>query len=447
MDTKPDVTGKKADITLVGAIAIGVGGMVGAGVFSVLGVAAESAKNALWLSFLIGCVITLFSTYSYAKLGVKYPSAGGAVEFLVQGYGDNVSSGGVNIYMWVGYIIAIALYSMGFASYFATFFTKNPSTYFLKGISVSVVLLFLLVNFLGARYVDRSETAIVAIKVSILILFTVGGLFFIKGDYLTPSSWPGIGGILIGTGILFIGYEGFGLVTNAAGDMKDPVRMVPKALYMSVLVATVIYVGVSIVVSGNLTTAQIAATRDYALAEAVKPFLGEFGFKLVAVAALFSTASAINATLFGAANSSYVIAKHGELPEVFDRTSWKGATDGLFITAGLVIVFVLLFDLGAIAMMGSGAFLLVYAAVSIGHFRIADRTGANRAVLAIAVALCLGMFVLLSAYMFQQSKPSFIAMFVILGASFIAEWIYRKTTDRHLRTVSNVQESQDAKGQ
>jgi amino acid transporter len=100
----------------------------------------------------------------------------------------------------------------------------------------------------------------------------------------------------VGTGILFIGFEGFGLVTNAAGDMKNPGRMVPRALYLSVLLATLIYIGVAVVVSGNLTTAQIAATRDYALAAAAKPFLGEFGFKLIAVAALFSTASAINAT-------------------------------------------------------------------------------------------------------------------------------------------------------
>ncbi|MBN2168794.1 MAG: amino acid permease [Actinobacteria bacterium] len=430
------IPGKKGKISLIGAISIGIGGMVGAGVFSVLGVAAESAKNALWLSFLVGFVITLFSTYSYAKLGVKYPSAGGAVEFLIRGFGDNVLSGGFNIYLWFGYVIAIALYAMGFASYFATFFTKNPSTFFLRSVALAVVLIFTVVNFLGAKYVGRSETIIVGIKVSILVLFAAGGLFFVKADYLSPSGWPGVTSILVGTGILFIGYEGFGLVTNTAGDMKDPVKMLPKALFLSLVLATLIYLGVSIVVSGNLTISQIAATRDYALAEAAKPFLGEFGFKLIAVAALLSTASAINATLFGGANTSYIIAKSGQLPEIFERTSWKGSTDGLFITSGMVIAFVVLFDLSAIAMMGSGAFLLVYASVNAGHFRISNKTGGNRVIITVAILLCAGMFVLMSVYMFKQSFPSFIAMFAVLAASFIGEFLYRRITHRELHTLS-----------
>lgn len=431
---------KKGTITLLGAISIGVGGMVGAGVFSALGVAAESAGNALWLSFVIGCLVVIFSTYSYAKLGAKYPSTGGAVEFMVRGYGDNVLSGGCNIYLWLGYVIAIALYAMGFASYFATYFTDSPSLWFLRAVAVVVVVLFTLVNFLGARYVDRSETIIVAIKVCILVIFGVGGLFFIDTHNLSPAQWPGLSSILVGTGILFIGYEGFGLITNAAGDMKDPQRMLPRALYMSVVLVTIIYICVSVVVSGCLSVSEIAATRDYALAEAAKPFLGNLGFKLIAAAALFSTASAINATLFGGANTSYMIAKEGELPEIFERTSWKGCHDGLFISAGLVIGCIVLFDLSSIAMMGSGAFLFIYAAVNAGHLRIAHRTGANRLLVAVAAALCLGMFILLSAYMFKQSKASFTAMIVILAASFIGEWLYRKSTGRHLHHLSHTAE-------
>lgn len=424
----------KGKVSLLGAIAIGVGGMVGAGVFSVLGVAAESAGNALWISFLVGAVIASFSTYSYAKLGAKYPTAGGAVEFMVRGFGDNVLSGATNIYLWIGYVIAIALYAMGFASYFATFFTDHPSTFFLRAVAVVVVLLFTIVNFLGARYVDRSELVIVVIKVTILVLFAATGLFFIKAQNLSPSRWPGLTSILVGTGVLFIGYEGFGLITNTAGDMANPRKMLPRALYLAVAFVTLIYLGVSITVSGNLTTAQISAARDYALAEAAKPFLGTFGFKLVAVAALLSTASAINATLYGGANTSYMIAKRGELPRIFERSTWKGSTDGLFITTGLVIALIVSFDLSAIAMMGSGAFLLIYALVNAGHLRIASRTGANRAIVSIAMVLCLGMLGILSVNMFKESLPSFLAMFALLAAAFVGEVAYRKATGRRMKT-------------
>ena len=427
---------KKSQITLPGAVAIGIGGMVGAGVFSALGVASESAGNALWLSFVCGAAVVIFSTYSYAKLGVRYPSTGGAVEFLVRGFGDNVLTGALNIYLWLAYIIAIALYASGFAAYFATFFTSHPAELFLRAVAVGAVLLFALVNFLGARYVDRSETVIVAIKISILLLFAGSGLFFIDGRNLAVSEWPGISSILVGTGILFIGYEGFGLITNAAGDMANPQKMLPRALYISIFLVALIYVSVAVVVSGSMTVAEIAASRDYALAEAARPFLGMFGFKLVAVAAVLSTASAINATLFGGANTSYMVAKEGELPEVFERKSWKGCPDGLFITTGLVVAFVFLFDLKSIAMMGSGAFLLIYAAVSAGHLRIAGSTGANRALLVLAVALCLGMFALLARYMYQESKASFMAMFIILAAAFLIEAVYRKASGRRLRHLS-----------
>ena len=128
--------------------------------------------------------------------------------------------------------------------------------------------------------------------------------------------------MLFGAGVLFIGYEGFGLVTNAAADMRNPRTMLPRALYIAVVLVIAIYLVVAVTVTGNLTNTEIARASDYALAEAARPFLGEFGFRLIAVAALFSTASAINATLFGSANVCYMIARDGELPAVLTRTAW-----------------------------------------------------------------------------------------------------------------------------
>jgi len=104
-------------IGLFAAMAIGIGGMIDAGIFSILGVVAQASGGALWISFAIGGVVALLSSYSYAKLGARYPSAGGAVEFLVKGFGDGVVSGGINISLWIGYIIALALYAQGFAGY------------------------------------------------------------------------------------------------------------------------------------------------------------------------------------------------------------------------------------------------------------------------------------------------------------------------------------------
>jgi amino acid transporter len=420
-------------IGLVAAVSIGIGGMVGAGIFSILGVVAHAAGNAMWLAFAIGGVVALLSTYSYAKLGATFPSAGGAVHFLVKSFGDGVLAGGLNLFMWAGYIISLALYATAFGGYAATFVTATPSPLLLKSLAVVPVVVLTLVNAFGATLMGRWETVIVVVKVAILVLFAAVGLCFIRPGYLSPELWPEPKSVLFGAGVLFIGYEGFGLVTNAAADMRDPRKLLPRALYTSVILVIALYLAVSLTVTGNLSDYEIEQSKDYALAEAAKPFLGQFGFRLIAIAALFSTASAINATLFGSANVCYMIARDGELPAGLSRTEWKDATtSGLLLTAGLVVVVMLIFDLSGIAMMGSAAFLLIYAAVNAGHLRVLDQTGANAIIVWLSLLTCLAMFAVLCVYTYQEQPRAIATLILIAAASFAAEWAYRRWTGRRI---------------
>jgi amino acid transporter len=278
----------------------------------------------------------------------------------------------------------------------------------------------------------RGETFIVGVKIAILVLFAVVGLFFVKAENLSPDLWPGAQSVLFGAGVLFIGYEGFGLVANAAADMRNPRTLLPRALYTAVLLVILIYLLVAVTVTGNLSNAEIARASDYALAEAAKPFLGEFGFRLIAIAALFSTASAINATLFGSANVCFMIARDGELPAELSRTRWRSATGGLLLTAALVVLIILCFDLSGIAMMGSAAFLLVYAAVNAGHLRVLKETGANSIIVWLSLITCIAMFAILAVYTYEQQPAALMALAVIAGASFAAEWGYRQWTARRI---------------
>jgi amino acid transporter len=427
---------KRGQIGLFAAMSIGIGGMVGAGIFSILGVVVQTSGSALWFSFIVGGVVASLSTYSYAKLGARYPSAGGPAEFLVQGFGDGVLSGGINIYMWIGYIIALALYAHGFAGYFKTFFPQYASPVFGKAVAAGIVVLFTAINFIGAGMVGRSESVIVAIKVAILLVFSVAGLFFVHPAYLSLSSWPQFSGILFGAGVLFIGYEGFGLITNASEDMDDPRKLLPRALYLSVFSVVLIYILVSIAVIGNLHINEIVAAKDYALAEAARPFLGTLGFRLIALGALFSTASAINATLFGSANVSFMLAKDGELPAVFSRHIWQGGSGGLVITATMVLFFILFFDLSGVAMMGSGAFLLIYGVVGIAHLRVISQTGAGKTLVYLSILACLGMAAILSYYIYQNSTPAFVTMFALIPLCFALEWVYRTVNGRTIKSRS-----------
>src|SRR5437660_2211356 len=419
-------------IGLVAAVSIGIGGMVGAGIFSILGVVAHAAGNAMWLAFAIGGVVALLSTYSYAKLGATFPSAGGAVHFLVKSFGDGVLAGGLNLFMWAGYIISLALYATAFGGYAATFVTATPSPLLLNSLAVVPVLVLTLVNAFGATLMGRWETVIVVAKVAILVLFAAVGLCFIRPGYLSPELWPEAKSVLFGAGVLFIGYEGFGLITNAAADMRDPRKLLPRALYTSVILVIALYLAVSLTVTGNLSDYEIEQSKDYALAEAAKPFLGQFGFRLIAIAALFSTASAINATLFGSANVCYMIARDGGLPAGLSRTEWRGATGGLVLTAVLVLIVMVSFDLSGIAMMGSAAFLLIYAAVNAGHLKVLKATGASAVLVWLSLLSCLAMLAVLCVYTYQEQPRAIAALILIAAASLAAEWAYRRWTGRRI---------------
>ncbi len=428
-----DSEGRKRTIGLWSAIAIGIGGMVGAGIFSILGVATQISGNAVYLSFIIAGLIALISTYSYAKLGAVFPSAGGPVEFLIKGFGGGVMSGGINILLWIGYVFALSLYAKAFGSYAATFLPAQAAGIWVNIFATAIVLVFTGVSFLGPGAVGKSETMIVATKVIILVAFAAIGVFFIKSPLLSISHWPNAPSIIFGAAIVFLGYEGFGLITNAAGDMENPSVTLPRALYLSVAMVILIYVAVSLAVVGNLPIPAIVKAKDYALAQAAEPFLGLIGFKIIAIAALFSTASAINATLYGGANVSYIVAKEGQLPAVFDRKVWRQGREGLIITSGLVLISANLLNLDGIAMLGSASFLIIYGVVNIGHLRLYRQTGASRSLILAAVIGCVFALGALVYYLIRKTPVTLILLAGIVSLSFATEWIYRQYTSRKLR--------------
>lgn len=414
-------------------VSIGIGGMIGAGIFSILGVAGQVSGNAVYISFIIAGAAALLCTYSFARLGATFPSAGGPVEFLVKGMGDGILSGGFNILLWVGYIFALSLYAKAFGGYAATLFPHH-TVLLSRFFSIAVILFFLIINILGGRAVGRSELLIVGIKVVILLMFAASGLFFASSARLNFSAWPSFSNILYGSGIVFLAYEGFGLITNAAEDMSNAPRTLPRALYASVVITLGIYVLVSIAVIGNLSTDQIVHAKDYALAAAAKPFLGQVGFTVIAVAALFSTASAINATLYGGANVSYMIGRHGELPEFFERKVWKNSFEGLFITAGLVVLCTNLLDLSGIAILGSAFFLIIYAAVNVSHLLLLDRTKANSKIVWLSLATCTAFLIFLLYRESVKSPRTLLVLTLVTSGCFLGESIYRHFTRRVLKT-------------
>jgi amino acid transporter len=415
-------------IGFLSVVSIGIGGMVGGGIFAVLGLAVELAHGATPIS--IAGVIAVLTSYSYAKLSVTFPSQGGTVEFLNQAFGGGMITGGLNVLLWLSYVVMLALYAYAFGSYGASFFSAPSQPFWRHLLITAVVVVLTGLNLLGAAAVGKAEQWIVATKLSILALFVVAGLWTIQSSRLQPGSWVGPVQMVAGGMVIFLAYEGFELIANAAQDVKDYRKTLPRAYYTSVGLVIVLYVLVAIVTVGNLPLPQIVAARDYALAASARPFLGSFGFILIAIAALLSTGSAINATLYGASRVSYIIAKDGELPKTLERKIWKQPVEGLLITAILTAVIANLFDLSSISTMGSAGFLLIFAAANAANARLHVKTGSRRWISLLGAAGCvvaLGVLV----YNTAVSAPAHILVLaVMIGLAFAFEGAYRAATGR-----------------
>ncbi len=408
------------------AVAIGIGGMVGGGIFAVLGLAVQLAGGGTPLAFLIAGVVALLTSYSYAKLSVAFPSQGGTVVFVDRAFGIDLFTGTLNNLLWLSYIVMLALYAYAFGGYGATFFpTAHQAAWRHALISAGIVVPMLL-NMLSAGLIGKAETYIVGIKVVILGFFVVVGLGGIDGQRLAPASWAPAAQLAAGGMIIFLAYEGFELIANAAQDVSDPKKVLPRALYTSVLFVILLYVLVAVVAVGSLPVADIVNAKDYALAEAAKPFLGSFGFRLIALAAVLSTFSAINATLYGAARLSYTIAKEGELPAFLEDEVWNKPLDGLFITSVLALVLANLADLSSISMMGSAGFLLIFAAVNAANVRLATKTRSRPAISVVAVLACLVAFGTLLWQTVHTDPSRLWVLAAMAGLAFVVELGYRE---------------------
>jgi amino acid transporter len=410
--------------------AIGVGGMVGGGIFAVLGLSVELTGGGSPLAFLIAGIVAIVTSYSYARLSVTYPSQGGTVAFLDRAFGSGLLTGSANILLWISYIVMLSLYAYAFGSYGSSFFPKASQLFWKHILITSSVVGITCLNLLNAKLIGEAEDWIVLLKLVILSLFIVVGVWGIDGTKLEPSTWSSPLGLIAGGMIIFLAYEGFELIANTAQDVREAPKTLPRAFYSSVGFVIILYVLVATVTVGTLPVDRIVNAKDYALAEAARPSLGQTGFILIAIAAMLSTASAINATVYGAARLSYVIAKDGELPSILERKAWGKPIEGLLITSGVTILIANLVDLSSMSTMGSGGFLLIFAAVNGANVLLAENTKSKRLISLIGVGLCLGALGSLIWQTGNSSPGKLWFLFAMIGTAFFIEIAFRVIAGR-----------------
>ncbi|WP_022660233.1 APC family permease [Paucidesulfovibrio longus] len=412
---------KQGKISLLGAVAIGIGGMVGGGIFAVLGVAVTIAQGATPVAFALAGCVAMLTAYSYAKLSVAFPSQGGTVVFLDRAFGMDSLVGGLNFVLWLSYLVTLSLYATAFASYAETFFPAgwHPSLLHHALISAAIVVP-MLVNLLGAELISKSETFVVVLKLILLAVVLVSGAMFIQPARMAVSHWAPMSSVVPAGMVIFVAYEGFELIANAAEDIRNPSVTLPRAFYCSVGLVVVLYVLVAILTVGVVPESLVASSKDFVLAVAAKPALGRFGFFLVGAAAMLATLSAINATIYGNARLGFILAKDKELPEIMERKVWNQPF-GVLITGAITLALANLLDLQSIAMIASAGFLLIFAAVNLAGAKLHESIHGRRAPMLIGALVCLAALGTLLWRSASDNPKACIAFFVFLLCAFLFE--------------------------
>lgn len=386
--------------------AIGIGAMVGAGIFALIGQAALVAGQQVWISFLLGGVTALLSGYSFAKLSTRYASQDGALGYFNAGFSKPVAGTFALIYV-LTLLVAVAMVARAFGAYAERLFFDVTSHGLLIDIfAAAIIVAMTVLNMVSAGATGWVEVLLVAIKLVILSVLTVAGVATLNPSMLAPHNSVSAATMLGAIGLTFFAYAGYGTMANGGASVAKPEKTIPNSIFLAIGVTIILYVGLSIVLLGNVSPADLAKYADTAVAQAAKPIFGQIGFTMVSIAALLATASAINGTLFRALRIAGGMAKNGQFPDAFNVNVWRNWTRGILFCVVGVIVLAVTFNLSVIASAASVSFLIAYLGIHLSAWRLAPQIGANRFVVGLGLASMLGVLTIFVADLWRTQQSA-----------------------------------------
>jgi amino acid transporter len=424
-----DATDKTNKLGLAELIAMGVGGMIGGGIFSVLGIAVGISGHATPIAFGLGGLIALLAGYSYVRLALAYRDDGASFTYLEKAFPKHPNIAGIEGWtVIVGYVGTLALYAFTFGAYGSDLLGTENDPVVRMVLSSGVLLFFMVVNLRGVKSSGRSEDLIVYTKIILLALFAVAGMRSVKSDHLFPVFDMGGSAVFISGATVFVAFEGFQLITNAVSEIRDPDKNIPRGIYGSIIITSLIYVSIAFVAIGSLNTQELIDAEEYALAVAAEPALGNAGRVLIGIAALLATSSAINATGFGASRMMSQMATEKMMPKAFSFRSRTRDVPvaGIITLTGLGIAFTTLNSLDTIASFSSLTFLLVSLGVGIANYRLRAITNSNGTVIISGILVVVVTIGLLLFYMWNHERDTLYAVGVLYAAVFAAELLFSK---------------------
>ena len=422
-----DAAYREGSITLGGAVAMGTGVMIGAGIFALTGQIAELAGPLFPLAFIAGAAVTGFSAYSYIRMSNTWPSSGGIAMILQKCYGPGAVAAGAALLMALSMVIAESLVARTFATYVLRPFevTEGP---LVPVLSVAVILFAFLVNLAGNRSVGLFSLVMAAIKIGGIALFGIAALWS-SGFGFAAASETGrdftATGFVASVALAILAFKGFTTITNSGAEVTAPNRNVGRAIMISIALCVVVYLLVAFGVGSSLTIDRIIAARDYSLAEAAEPALGQAGFFLTVGLAAVATASGVLASVFAVSRMLAMLTDMKMIPHSHFGMSGPIQRHMLVFTVVIASALAVFFDLGRIASLGAFFYLIMDMMIQWGVFRFRRRDiGAAGPVLLAALvfdAVVLAAFTVIKL----NSDPAIVLYAAIaIGGVFGFERIY-----------------------
>ncbi|KJS38329.1 MAG: amino acid permease [Rhodospirillaceae bacterium BRH_c57] len=418
---------RKNSITLGGAVAMGTGVMIGAGIFALTGQIAELAGPFFPLAFIAGAVVTGFSAYSYVRMSNTWPSSGGIAMILQKCYGVGAVAAGASLLMALSMVIAESLVARTFATYVLRPFEIADGP-LVPVLAVAVILFAFVVNVAGNRSVGLFSLVMAVIKIGGIALFGIAALWS-SGFSFAAASESGrdftATGFVASVALAVLAFKGFTTITNSGAEITDPRHNVGRAITISILLCVVIYLLVAFGVGSSLTIDEIIAARDYSLAEAAEPALGQPGFLFTVLLAAVATASGLLASVFAVSRMLAMLTSMEMIPHSHFGMSGPIQRHTLIYTVFIASTLAVFFDLGRIASLGVFFYLVMDMIIHWGVFRFRRREiGAAGPVLLAALFFDATVLAAFTA-MKLQSDPA-IVLYATIGivAVFGFERIY-----------------------
>ncbi|MEQ8833547.1 MAG: APC family permease [Miltoncostaeaceae bacterium] len=417
----------EGSITLRGAVAMGTGVMIGAGIFALTGQIAELSGSIFPLIFMAAAIVAGVSAYGYVRMANAYPSAGGIAMFLTKAYGPGAVAGGSALLMAFSMVINESLVARTFGTYLVRPFDVGAADALVPILAVGLIGVAFVVNISGNDLIQAVSEITALIKIGGIVVFALLALWAAGLSYESSSSGTtdSPANLLAAVALGVLAYKGFTTITNSGAELVEPERNVGRAIVISLGICVIVYLLVALAVGSSLTVDQITAARDFSLAEAARPALGGAGTIFTVAIAIVATVTGIIASVFAVSRMLAMVSEMGIIPHRHFGMSGRIQRHTLVYTVVLAALLAAFFDLGRIAALGAIFYLVMDVLIQWGILsRLRDEVPANRAIVAAAIVLDLAA---LGGLVWLKATGDLLVVVVAaigIAVIFVGEWIF-----------------------